>query len=139
MNDEHLAFVEISWVQQVLARILGGSPRSVTPDAIGELLGPIEWKPAEGWDTLDDSTVATTAGLFDAGFSGHLLIVTDVSFVSGKGAFSIASEELSLFVSEYSSRCEESFFDGDVVVVEELGERVWVFHHEGVCATLNAG
>ncbi len=134
MSDGLMRFVEISRVQQVLARILGSVPRSVTPDAIAEILDAVKWKPAEGWDSLNDSVVASAAGLFNHGLSGGLLIVTDVSFIPGKGAFGIAGEDLSAFVSTYSSRYQESLFDGDVVVVEELGKRMWIFHHEGVYA-----
>ena len=134
MNEGRVSFVEVARVQQVLERILGGSLRSVTPDAIGEMLGPVDWKPVEGWDSQSDSIVASTAGLFSAGFSSRLLVVTDVSFYPGRGAFSVASEDLPSFVSTYSVRYGESFFDGDAIVVEELGKRVWIFHHEGVCA-----
>jgi hypothetical protein len=106
MSEGRISFVEVAKVQQVLEHIWGSNPRSVTPDAIGEILGPVEWKPAEGWYSQRDSIVASTAGLFSAGFSSRLLVVTDVSFSAGRGAFSVASEDLSSFVSTYSVRVE---------------------------------
>lgn len=136
MSEGRGSFVEIARVQHVLEHILGSKPRSVTPDAIGEILGSVEWKPAEGWDSQSDSVVASSSELFDAGFSSRLLVVTDVSSFPGRGAFSVASEELPSFVSTYSTRYGESFFDGDVIVVEELGKRIWIFHHEGVWASV---
>ncbi len=134
MTELQISLVDIAAVQQAFARILGRVPRSITPDAIAEILGPVVWKPAEGWDSQPDGVVASNAGLFDAGFSGSVLVVTDASFFPDRGAFRIDSKDLPAFVSQHSARYQECFFDGDAIVVEEHGCRIWIFHHEGVYA-----
>jgi hypothetical protein len=134
MNDDHLGFVPMSTVLAALDRILGGTPRSVTPDDIAAIAGAIEWRPTAGWDSEDDVAVATKAGLFDAGFTGDTLVVVDSCFAPGRGAYLIDGADLRRFVSEHLGRHGSVLFDGDVVIVEMHGSRIWLFHHEGVYA-----
>lgn len=135
MSHNHLRFVPISTVQAALGRILGSTPRSVTPDHIAAVAGALEWRHTEGWDLEDDLVVATKAGLFDAGFTGDTLVVVDSCFPPGRGAYLIDGANLRRFVSEHLERHGAVFFDGDVVIVEAHGSRIWLFHHEGVHAT----
>jgi hypothetical protein len=134
MSDNHLGLVPLSTVHAALTRILGRAPRSVTPDDIAAVAGALEWRRTAGWDKEDDVVVATKAGLFEAGFAGATLIVTEASFFRDLGAFLIDGDDLQRFVSEHLIRYGEVFFNGDVVIVEMHGSRIWLFHHEGMYA-----
>jgi hypothetical protein len=132
MNDNYIRFVPMSTVEVALTRVLGSAPLSVTPDDIATIAGPVEWRPTAGWDSEDDPLVASNAGLFDAGFEGDTLIVVDASFAPDRGAFLIDGADLQRLVSEHLERYGAVFFDGDVIIVEAHGSRMWLFHHEGV-------
>lgn len=105
---------------------------AITPDAIADALGL--WG-SESWQRLSphadehDSVVwgRIRANLADG---GRILVVTDLCFMNGRGAFVLEDSSIEDFVASYEERLGESFFNGDVVVVGLDARQVWLLHHE---------
>jgi hypothetical protein len=69
--------------------------------------------------------------------------VTEASFTGGRptgrtplGAIAVDASDLHLLVAQHRDRYGERFFDGDVIILEREGARIWIFHHEGRYALL---
>jgi hypothetical protein len=134
---QFVPIVEMARVYEGCARILGRSPTALTPDAIAAIVERVDWRALPEWESKSDADIATEAGVFRAAWSGPLLVVTEASFVSRGAAFLLEANELRLFVSEHLARYDECFFNGDVIIVECRGHRIWLFHHEGEYAMLS--
>ncbi|MDH5492000.1 MAG: hypothetical protein OEY14_08600 [Myxococcales bacterium] len=133
-HSEHQ--VALSTLLAALARAVGQLPSAVTPDAIAEVASHVHWRPISNWENSADIELATATGLLSACFGGDIMIATDHSIASSHSAMIIDSSTLPEFVENYLIRFGECFFNGDVVVVESEGQRVWMFHHEGAYSLL---
>ena len=129
--------VEMDRVYEACTRILGRRPTALTPDAISETVEQVAWNAFPDWESKSDAHVAIATGLYSTAFAGPLLVVTEASFGSNGGAFMIEARELGHLVEQHLPRHGECFFNGDVIVVECEGSRVWLFHHEGHHVTLS--
>jgi uncharacterized protein YjaG (DUF416 family) len=138
VNELQVQVVELARAVEACERILGCRPTALTPDAIASTVKRVEWKPLPGWESKSDSEIAIRAGLFAIGLSGPLLVATEAGFAKKRGAFVVDARDLGALVSQHLERCGESFFNGDAIVVEREGARIWLFHHEGQYATILA-
>lgn len=123
--------VAMSVVCDACQRIIGRRPSAPTPDAIASLLHVADWKSAGGWESKTDVDVAKSVGLYEVGLGGSLVVVTEASFMKSRGAFKMEASELPAFVAQHLAQYGECFFNGDVIVAELGGNRLWLFHHEG--------
>jgi len=133
MSKLHVALITLETAAGSLARIIGRQLPSLTPDAIVGPPGSVSWQCVQNWEAMTDEALAATTGLTQLGLQGSLIIVTEASFTPGRGALMIDSSDLAALVSEHLSLYGECFFNGDVIVAEIQGARVWLFHHEGAC------
>ncbi len=122
----------------VCAAILGARPVALTPDAIAAVWKSVDWLALPGWEAKTDSEVAAESGLLCANFRGTVLVVTEASFAPTRGAFVLDERALGAFVRAHLPSYGECFFNGDVIVANGEGRRLWLFHHEGVYATISA-
>ena len=137
MNLPSTTIVNMARVHEACARILGRRPTALTPDTIAVLVEHVDWKSLPEWESKSDADIAIGSGLHSVAFSGPLLVVTEASFGSGRGAFMVEARELGLLVEQHLVRHGECFFNGDVIIVECKGSQIWLFHHEGQYATLS--
>jgi hypothetical protein len=107
------------------------------PDAIVGPMRGVKWVALPGWESMSDGEIATRSGLFAARLAGVLFVVTDATLASQRGAFQVDAEGLAMLVEEHLDRYGECLFNGDTIVVERDGSRIWLFHHEGVYATVS--
>jgi hypothetical protein len=125
-------------VLKTCARVLGRRPIAPTPDAIAALATSPVWSRLPSWTILSDEEIALRAGLYTLAFASPLLVVTDAALAkSDDGAFVVEANELMTLVSDHLRWMGECFFNGDVVIVERDGRRIWLFHHEGQYALLS--
>jgi len=121
-------------VLPALSRVLGRVLSEATPDAIVDLIGDVNWLRCDEWESLGDLELARTTGLLDIALSGPLLLITEASFAPDRGGFIVPASRLANFVAEHLKEYGECFFNGDVIVAELQGRKVWLFHHEGLHA-----
>ena len=129
MEALDVAGADEEMVLAACTRALGRRPRALTPDAIASTIGDVAWSELPGWESMSDTEIAIRSGLH-AGLVGDVLVV-EASISSRRGAFRVDVSELGSLVAQHLERYGECFFNGDVVVVQLDGERLWLFHHEG--------
>jgi hypothetical protein len=117
---------------EALGEAIGTAPKSLTPDAVASLLDRLVWTRIELWEEYSDLDLAKAIGLTSAALEGSILVVTEVSFARGLGAFMLPASQIERFVSAHCELFGESFFNGDVIVLHASTARLWMFHHEGV-------
>jgi len=137
VNKFAIATTEVANVCEACARILGQRPIAPTPDAIASALPGLDWKALPDWEEQRDDEIAARSGLYDIAFSRALFVVTEASLASGQGGFVVDARDLAQLVEQHLSYFGECFFNGDVVIVEPEGRRVWLFHHEGQYVTIS--
>jgi len=130
--------VDMATMLDTCERILGKRPTAPVPDAIAAVGQASEWKPFPDWESKADAQIAIRAGLYAVGFSGALLVVTEASFRPDRGAFLLDARDLDALVCRHLAWYGECFFNGDVIIAERDGRRIWLFHHEGCYATISA-
>ncbi|MDC0669569.1 hypothetical protein [Nannocystis radixulma] len=123
-------------VFEVVTRILGAAPVSLSPDAmIGASIGRVEgaaYKVFASFLKYDDAEIAERTGLHHVGFSGELFVVTEASYTrDSKTAVAVDAGDLASFVEGHRKIFNDPFFHGDVVIVERDGRKIWTFDHEG--------
>jgi hypothetical protein len=128
--------VPIAAMMEALTGALGRAPESATPDAIANTLDSVMWIRFEAWEAWDDVALAKAIGLVATAFEGDVFVLTEASFALNLGAFLIPASYLDQLVTEHLERYGECFFNGDVVVLEASGKKLWLFHHEGAFATV---
>jgi hypothetical protein len=138
MSAAKAVVVELDLMLEALGRALGRVPAAVTPDAIAQLRTGVRWTQVEDWEAFSDKELAVKTGLLRVPFSGSVLVVTESSFAPKQGAFLVPASQLSEFVAGHLESYGECFFNGDVIVLETSGQRVWVFHHEGLHALIHS-
>ena len=126
----------VATVLAALARIFGRTPEAATPDAICELASAVRWTRVADWESVEDTDLARSTGLFSIPFVGAVVVVTEYCFTSGFGGFLVAAAGLEQLVQTHLDVYGECFFNGDVAIVEADGSRVWMFHHEGAVALI---
>jgi len=136
MTDDPTARIGIADVLENCSRILGKRLLVPTPDAVSSAAGPITWNHFQNWEQRSDVEIAASSGLLGISFDGPLFIVTEAALTQGQGAFVVpAADDLERFVGGHLTRFGECFFNGDVLIVD-AGIHIWMFHHEGVYATV---
>ena len=123
-------------VLQTLSRILGAPVRVATPDAIAAVRELIQWVQFEDWESRSDMEIARLTGLLKVPFEDPLLVITEAAWRAHQGGLLIRASQLAGFIDQHLRRHGECFFNGDVIVVETQGRRIWIFHHEGCYALL---
>lgn len=64
---------------------------------------------------------------------GELIVVTDASWgPEGCGPFFIDAALLDDLIRDHPDRVGHAFFEGDVIILEPVSDRLTVVHHEGV-------
>ena len=130
--SEPLAIIPLAEATTRMSSVLGFEPRALTPDEITVRLPSFAWASLADWELLDDHDIAKQTGLLREPLMGDLLIVTEVSFGAGGGAFFLEGSSLGTFIDSHLLRYGECFFNGDVIILALEGREVWLFHHEGV-------
>ena len=138
MNQYTVTYESLDAACDACALILPQRPNAATPDAIAALVAKIDWMPVPDWSSKDDNDIAIRANLYGLGLAGFLLVVTEASFAKRLGAFRVDAKGLGNLVQSHLQKYGECFFNGDVVIVELAGKRIWLFHHEGQVALLTA-
>ncbi len=137
-NSGAVKFVEMDCAYEACTRILNARPKALTPDRMLELGKVVNQGFMRDWEEKADEEIVQWGGLYDLGSVGKLLVATEYCFFTARKVFSIEVERLPYLVREHSALYGESFVTGDVIVVEAAGTRIWVFHHEGLYATVVA-
>jgi hypothetical protein len=139
MTHSSTARAAIAEVLERCSSVLGKQLPFATPDAVASVVGQLEWEKCTGWEQCRDAEIAKRSGLLQIGFDGPLLVVTEAALTQGTGAFVVsATEGLAKFVEQHLARFGECFFNGDVLIVDRAGTRVWLFHHEGLFTTITS-
>jgi hypothetical protein len=138
MTDAQITTTNVEHVYDACERLFGRRPSALTPDAIAAMRNDVKWKPFPGWESMSDTEVGIRSGLYATRFAGVLLVVTEASLASRIGAFEVHAQELGTLVSQHLTRYGECFFDGDVIIAERDGSRIWLYHHEGLYAEISA-
>lgn len=126
-------------VKQELESLLGSKLKSLDPDAIGEALGPLQWRSIPT-DIEDDATMPKLLELDSLPPGNELVVITDASFAEGVGAFVLIAAEFDEFQTLHLDEFAERVFSGgDVILWAPMGKRVWLVHHEGVFAMAQLG
>lgn len=136
MTDSSTARVDTAEVLEKCSKVLGKRLHQPTPDAVASAVGQIDWKDCAGWEQCTDAEISKNSGLLQVSFGGHLLVVTEAALTQGNRAFVVEAADLAKFVEQHLTRFGECFFNGDVLVVDSAGTRLWMFHHEGLHATI---
>jgi hypothetical protein len=134
MSTMQIATTDVECVYEVCARIVGSRPSALTPDAVSATKNGVKWTPLRGWESMSDTEIAMRSGLYAMRLTGVLLVLTEASFASRIGAFEVDAQSLGALVSQHLERFGECFFNGDVIIAERDGHRLWLFHHEGCYA-----
>lgn len=66
--------------------------------------------------------------------TGHVLVISDASYVKRRGAFSVNPGKLCEFVDAHLNLFGECLFNGDVLFICADQGVIFAFHHEGVWA-----
>lgn len=91
------------------------------------------WPRLEGADAMDDAAIyQRLAALHEP--AGRVLMVSEVSYRRGSGAFEMDARQLPHFVVTHRGLFKEVLFNGDVLILDAEKGVVVVFHHEGVYA-----
>jgi hypothetical protein len=138
VKESPISIVEMSRVYDACAQILGERPSALTPEAVEAVSQAVDWKEVPGWESMSDAEIAMRSGLSGVAFSGQLLVVTEASFAPARGAFEVDAGDLVVLIDEHLLRFGECFFNGDVIVVDRHAGQIWLFHHEGVYASVFA-
>ncbi|WP_437904612.1 hypothetical protein WME95_40405 [Sorangium sp. So ce327] len=127
--------VDLGVVARQIESMIGTRLPSIVPGAIDDALGTLQWtRIPTGIE--DDDTMAKLLGLSSLSPDTELVVVTDVSFKEGSGAFAISASQFEEFQAWYSDQFSERVFSGcDVIICAPVDRRLWIVHHEGVYAT----
>jgi hypothetical protein len=105
-------------------------------ESVSQLLQHLEgqhglWPRLEGAERMEDAAIfACLAPLHTP--VGPTLVVSEVSYRPGSGAFEMSAAQLPQFVATHRSVFKEVLFNGDVLILDTVGSVLVVFHHEGV-------
>ncbi|WP_437996745.1 hypothetical protein WMF26_38115 [Sorangium sp. So ce185] len=127
--------VNLDVAARQIESLIGTRLPSIVPDAIDDALGTLQWTSIPT-NIEDDDAMAKLLGLSSLPPDTELVVVTDVSFKEGSGAFAMSASQFEEFQAWYSDEFSERVFSGcDVIVWAPVDRRLWVVHHEGVYAT----
>ncbi len=96
----------------------------------------VEFYPLMGWEAMEDTEILDECGFADKS-SGELYVITEISYKKECGPFKIEGQKLKELVAEHLDLFGECFFSIDVLIVSFSKKEIFIFHHEGVYATLN--
>jgi len=84
----------------------------------------------EDWENLSDASILKRIRL-DKFTSSTLYAITDISYIKDEGLFVVEPENIKNFISIYSKKYRECFFNGDVIFILPRENMIIYFHHCG--------
>ena len=104
--------------------------------SVAELVGWLEhqggqWPRLDGADDLEDSAIYQHLAPLHTPRS-RVLVVSEVSYKRGSGAFEMKADHLPVFVDSHRGLFREVLFNGDVLFLDPDEGVLVMFHHEGV-------
>ncbi|XYI02097.1 hypothetical protein ACMHYB_20900 [Sorangium sp. So ce1128] len=128
--------VDLDVAARQIESLIGSKIPTIVPDAIDDALGTLQWTSIPT-GVEDDDAMAKLLGLYSLPPDTELVVVTDVSFKDGSGAFAMSASQFGEFQAWYSDGFSERVFSGcDVIIWAPVARRLWVVHHEGVYTTV---